>query len=107
MNVLILGATGLVGAHSLRLALAHPRIARVIAPTRKALSAHEKLTNPVSDGLQALIARVPEWAPDALICALGTTMAKAGSQASFREVDYVLPLRFAQAAKASARVRSL
>lgn len=101
MNVLILGASGLVGAHSLRLALAHPHFARVIAPTRKALPAHQKLTNPVSDRLQTLVARVPEWAPNALICALGTTMAKAGSETSFREVDYVLPLHFAQAAKAS------
>jgi uncharacterized protein YbjT (DUF2867 family) len=101
VNVLILGATGLVGSHTLRLALAHPDITQVIAPTRKALPAHEKLDNPVSDRLQALVARVPEWAPDALICALGTTMAKAGSKASFREVDYVLPLHYATAAKAS------
>jgi len=101
VKLLILGASGLVGAHTLRLALAHPHIAQVIAPTRKALPAHEKLANPVSDALQTLVARVPEWAPDALICALGTTMAKAGSKASFREVDYVLPLQFATAAKAS------
>jgi uncharacterized protein YbjT (DUF2867 family) len=101
VKVLILGASGLVGAHTLRLALAHPHIAYVIAPTRKALPAHEKLANPVSDRLETLVARVPEWAPDALICALGTTMAKAGSRALFREVDYVLPLRFATAAKAS------
>jgi uncharacterized protein YbjT (DUF2867 family) len=101
VNVLILGASGLVGAHTLRLALAHPHITYVIAPTRKALPAHEKLANPVSDRLQTLVSRVPEWAPNALICALGTTMAKAGSQASFREVDYVLPLNFATAAKAS------
>jgi uncharacterized protein YbjT (DUF2867 family) len=39
--------------------------------------------------------------PDALICALGTTMAKARSQASFREVGYLLPLRFATTAKSS------
>jgi uncharacterized protein YbjT (DUF2867 family) len=101
VKVLIIGASGLVGAHTLRLALAHPRIAHVFAPTRKALSGHVKLTNPVSDRLQTLVASVPEWAPDALICALGTTMAKAGSKASFREVDYVLPLRFASAAKSS------
>ena len=101
MKVLILGASGLVGAHTLRLALAHPRIAQVIAPTRKALPTHEKLTNPVSGSLQTLVASVPEWGPDALICALGTTMAKAGSRASFREVDYVLPLHFGTAAKAS------
>jgi uncharacterized protein YbjT (DUF2867 family) len=99
LKVLLLGASGLVGANTLRLALAHADIEHVIAPTRKALPPHEKLTNPVFDRLQPLVARVPEWAADALICSLGTTMAKAGSKAAFREVDYVLPLQFAKAAK--------
>jgi len=94
LKVLVLGASGLVGANTLRLALAHPDIEHVIAPTRKALPPHKKLTNPVSDRLQPLIAKVPEWAADALICSLGTTIAKAGSKAAFREVDYVLPLQF-------------
>jgi uncharacterized protein YbjT (DUF2867 family) len=99
LKVLILGASGLVGGITLRLALAHPAITRVIAPTRKALPPDKKLENPVSDRLQPLVARVPEWAADALICSLGTTMAKAGSKAAFREVDYVLPLQFAIAAQ--------
>ena len=89
----------MVGGITLRLALAHPDIGRVIAPTRKALPPHENLENPVADHLQSLVASVPEWAVDALICSLGTTMAKAGSQAAFREVDYVLPLEFAKAAQ--------
>jgi uncharacterized protein YbjT (DUF2867 family) len=99
LKVLVLGASGLVGANTLQLALAHPDIEHVIAPTRKVLPPHKKLTNPVSERLQPLVARVPEWAADALICSLGTTMAKAGSKAAFREVDYVLPLQFASAAK--------
>ena len=33
---------------------------------------------------------------DAVVCALGTTISKAGSKEAFREVDYVLPLAFAQ-----------
>jgi hypothetical protein len=41
-------------AHTLRLALAHPRTSRVIAAPRKALPAHDKLTSPVSDKLQTL-----------------------------------------------------
>ena len=35
---------------------------------------------------------------DAVVCALGTTKAKAGSQEAFRYVDYTLPLVFAKAA---------
>jgi uncharacterized protein YbjT (DUF2867 family) len=34
-----------------------------------------------------------------VFCALGTTIAKAGSQAAFRAVDYELPMRAARAAK--------
>ena len=34
---------------------------------------------------------------DALVCALGTTKAKAGSREAFRYVDYTLPLVFAKA----------
>src|ERR1700730_13502908 len=93
------GPTLEVGGITLRRALAHPDFEHVVAPTRKALPPHKKLDNPVSDRLQPLVARVPEWAADALICSLGTTMAKAGSKAAFREVDYVLPLQFAKAAQ--------
>src|SRR4029077_16120052 len=34
-----------------------------------------------------------------VFCTLGTTIAKAGSQAAFRAVDYELPMRAARAAK--------
>ena len=36
-----------------------------------------------------------------MVCALGTTRAKAGSAEAFREMDYGLPLAFARAAKRS------
>ena len=38
---------------------------------------------------------------DAVVCALGTTKAKAGSQEAFRYVDYLLPLEFAKASHAA------
>ena len=38
---------------------------------------------------------------DAVICALGTTKAKAGSEEAFRHVDYELPLVFARACHAA------
>ena len=37
MNLLLLGATGLVGRNVLAQALANPAVTRVIAPTRRAL----------------------------------------------------------------------
>ena len=87
-SILLLGATGLVGKEVLRRALADPRITRIVAPTRRALSEkHPKLANPIVD-FNALPADAPWWACDGAICTLGTTMKRAGSRDAFRKVDY-------------------
>jgi uncharacterized protein YbjT (DUF2867 family) len=96
MRVLLLGASGLVGRNALAKTLANPSITTVIAPTWKPLPPNTKLANPVCDQLELLLPQVPAWGVDAAICALGTTMAKAGSKGAFRQVDYVLPLAFAK-----------
>lgn len=90
-RLLLLGATGLVGSHALALALADPRVAHVVAPTRRPLPAHPKLENPVVD-FAALPRDAAWWAADGALCALGTTLRDAGSQAAFRrvDVDYVV-----------------
>ncbi len=111
MKILILGATGLVGKNVLRLALEDARIGQVIAPTRRSLPLHPKLVNPVAPELDALLPEAAHWAVDAVICAMGTTIGKAGSKAAFRHVDYVLPIAFAtrahqQGAEALALVSS-
>jgi uncharacterized protein YbjT (DUF2867 family) len=98
MKVLILGASGLVGRNALERALAHPSVTEVVAPTRKPLPLRRKLTNPIAEQLQLLVPEVATWRADAVICAMGTTIAKAGSKEAFREVDYVLPLSFARRA---------
>jgi len=105
--VLIAGATGLVGSHVLRLALDDARVSRVVAPTRSPLPPHPRLHNPVGE-LSAFPADAPWWAVDAVVCALGTTMAKAGSRAAFRAVDLDLPLLVARRSRAhGARVCAL
>jgi uncharacterized protein YbjT (DUF2867 family) len=98
MKLLLLGATGLVGKNVLAQALAHPAITSVVAPTRLPLAPHPKLVNPVSDRLESLLFEGVAQGADAVICALGTTIGKAGSKDAFREVDYVLPLAFARSA---------
>ena len=98
MNLLLLGATGLVGRSVLAQALANPAVTHVIAPTRRPLEPHSKLTNPVSDRLEALLSDGINQGIDRVICSLGTTIKKAGSKEAFREVDYALPLKFARAA---------
>jgi len=98
MRILLLGASGLVGKNVLAQALAHPAITSVVAPTRRPLAPHPKLINPVSDRLESLLPETVAGGVDAVVCALGTTISKAGSKEAFREVDYVLPLAFARSA---------
>jgi uncharacterized protein YbjT (DUF2867 family) len=98
MKVLILGATGLVGRNVLAKALAQPAVTQVMAPTRRPLTKHDKLMNPVAPRLELLLPEVASWGVDAAICATGTTIKKAGSKEAFRSVDHDLPLSFARLA---------
>jgi len=98
MKVLILGATGLVGRKALTQALARSEISQVIAPTRKPLPEQDKLVNPVAPKLEQLLPEVRSWRPDAVICATGTTIKKAGSKEAFHSVDHDLPFAYAQRA---------
>ncbi|WP_417068068.1 NAD(P)H-binding protein [Niveibacterium terrae] len=98
LTLLLLGATGAVGSQTLRLALADPRIARVVAPTRRPLPAHPKLANPVGESIAD--AAIPDGI-DAAICALGSTIRKAGSREAFAAIDRDLPVALASRAKAA------
>lgn len=104
LRLLLVGATGAVGREVLAAALAEPRIARVIAPTRRPLPPQPRLDNPVVD-LATLPADDPCWQVDAVICALGTTIRAAGSQAAFAAVDRDLALRVARLARAAGATR--
>lgn len=94
-TLLLAGATGLVGRNALQAALEDSRIERVVAPTRRPLDQHPKLQNPLVD-----FARLPVdadwWRVTSVVCALGTTQAKAGSTEAFRKVDHDYPLQIAQ-----------
>lgn len=96
-TILLAGATGLVGQSVLQLALADARVGKIVAPTRRPLSVHPKLENPLVD-FNALPADAPWWQVDSVICTLGTTMHQAGSTAAFRRVDFDYPLVVARLA---------
>lgn len=96
--LMVVGATGLVGQSVLLQALASPLVSSVVAPTRRALPPHVKLVNPVVD-FDALPEQATWWAVDGVVCALGTTIKKAGSPAAFHKVDHDLPLRVAELAR--------
>lgn len=101
MNLLLLGATGLVGSRTLELALSNRAFTEVIAPTRTPLATRDRLVNPVGSRLEDLVTLTMSHKPDAVICALGTTQAKAGSKEAFRYVDHELPVAFGKAAHAA------
>lgn len=96
MRLLLLGATGLVGSSTLKLALANPEISEVVAITRRPLAPQNKLLNPVSERIEELAKEARIWVGDAVVCALGTTAAKAGTKEGLRHVDYDLPFFFAK-----------
>ena len=100
MRVMLLGATGLVGGLTLRRLLDDPRCSAVVVPTRRPLAlTHGKLENPVLAFVA--LAHPPEWARvDAVICALGSTIAQAGSREAFHRIDHDYPLAFARLAQA-------
>lgn len=99
MKLLLAGATGLVGRAVLAQALTDPRVAHVVAPTRRPLEPHSKLENPLVD-FAALPADAAWWRVDAVVCTLGTTMRMAGSREAFRRVDHDYPLAVARLARA-------
>jgi uncharacterized protein YbjT (DUF2867 family) len=99
MRLLLLGASGLVGSRTLELALSSDAISELMAPTRNPLAPDKKLLNPVGSRLADLLPAVDSFRPDAVICALGTTMATAGSKEAFLHVDYELPIAFGKAAR--------
>ena len=89
-TVLLLGATGLVGRHTLPLLLEDDSITRVVTMSRRPLGvAHRKLQE-----LPFELEKMPDV--DQILCALGTTMKVAGSEEAFRKVDYDYPLEAAR-----------
>jgi len=100
-RVLLVGATGLVGTRIMQACVGRSDL-RLIALTRR------EAPMPQGARMEMLVADPAEWeqslatvAPDAVICALGTTWRRAGrDEAAFRAVDQELVLRVARAAKA-------
>ncbi|MGK5079847.1 NAD-dependent dehydratase [Janthinobacterium sp. HLX7-2] len=100
MQLILIGATGLVGSHVLQLALADARVTGVVASVRRPLPVHAKLQSPIVD-FDQLPPDAPWWQADAVICTLGTTMKVAGTRQVFRRVDHDYPLAVARLALAA------
>ncbi len=98
MTVVVAGGTGLVGQSLVaRLATARPGAVHVIG---------RRKPDGLPAGVASHVAAPEDWpalveslAPEAAVCALGTTIRDAGSQAAFRAVDHDLVVNFARAAR--------
>ncbi len=97
-SAIVLGASGLVGSECLRILLAENAYDRVSALVRRPLGFdHPKLTQE-QIAFERLAEARTSWSVDAVFCALGTTIKKAGSQTAFRLVDHDYPLAAARCA---------
>lgn len=97
-KLLIVGATGLVGEHVVRQALADKRISRVIALTRRPIATSDKLENVVIN-FSDMPDQAAWWVVDGVISALGTTHAKTKPRSAYRAIDYDYPLAVARRAR--------
>jgi uncharacterized protein YbjT (DUF2867 family) len=99
-TALVVGATGLVGGECLKTLLAAGPYERVIALTRRPLQQqHPRLVETIVD-FDKLEELEPFPAAD-VFCAIGTTIAKAGSQADFLKVDFEYPRIIAERSAAA------
>ncbi len=99
MKVLLLGATGLVGNECLQLLIAEKRVSEIRVFSRSPLVLSDNKINVVCAPLDEMNKHSSFFEVDALLCALGTTIKKAGSQQAFRLVDYEYPVTAASIAK--------
>lgn len=107
-SVLVAGASGLVGRQVLAHLARDQRFSRYVVLTRRPLTLHSdpRLELHVVD-FRTVDRFAAGFPVDAVICALGTTIRKAGSKEAFRQVDLEYPLRLAELAAANRSDRFL
>ncbi len=94
------GASGLVGGFALDLALSDAAFGTVVSFGRRPSGrASDKLIERAVDFAAFDAGDAP--APRAAVCALGTTIKKAGSREAFRAVDFDAVMAFAKGARAA------
>ena len=107
-TALLLGATGLVGRHTLARLAADARWSRVVTLDRRPLTRASDTHEPTVvdfDRLDDLDSAL--WACDDVFCALGTTIKQAGSRDAFRRVDLGIPAQAARLARAAGATQML
>jgi len=101
-SAVILGASGLVGGHLLRVLASDPAYGTIKAFTRRPLDlSRGTVREVVVDFDIAESYRIHLAGVDDVFCCLGTTIKAAGSQQAFRKVDLEVPVAVAREAHAA------
>ncbi|WP_141734959.1 NAD(P)H-binding protein [Oligoflexus tunisiensis] len=100
MQAVIVGATGLVGGWVIQELLAEPGCTQLTSIGRRAQTPQVKKWSERIGPMNDLEPLLKDMNADVAFCCLGTTIKKAGSQSAFEEIDWHLPIRFAQAIRA-------
>jgi uncharacterized protein YbjT (DUF2867 family) len=94
-SALVVGASGLVGSHLLRLLLEDDTYSCIVVLTRKSLDfEHPKLVERVVN-FDQLDQHQDLMKAEDVFCCLGTTIKAAGSQEAFRKVDFTYVVQIA------------
>lgn len=93
MHLLLVGSTGLVGSHVLKLSLQDERVTKVTVISRRPIELKHPKLNIEIVNFDLLNEQASWWKADAVICTLGTTIKKAKSKEAFKKVDYTYPLK--------------
>jgi uncharacterized protein YbjT (DUF2867 family) len=98
-TAIIIGATGLVGSTLVEQILENPAYSKVVLLLRKPLNiSHLKLVQEIIDFDKPDTSKI---VGDDLFCAMGTTLAKAGSKEAQYKIDCTYPFEIGKIAKAN------
>jgi len=97
-TALIVGATGLTGGYCLRNLLKDDRYERITTLTRNPIPHQNPKLQTIQIDFDQLSNEADLFAANDVFCCLGTTIAKAGSRAAFRKVDFGYSLAIAEKA---------
>lgn len=100
-TALLLGATGLVGRHTLARLARDGRWTRVVTLARRPIERASPTHTPHVVDFDRLADAAALFACDDVFCALGTTIKEAGSQGAFRRVDLEIPAEAARLARSA------
>ncbi|HET9425457.1 MAG TPA: NAD(P)H-binding protein [Gemmatimonadaceae bacterium] len=95
-SVLVVGGTGLVGREVVRQLSTDPGVKRIVMAVRRPVSSLPPKVEAHVVDFENLDAYGGLFSVDQIVCALGTTIRKAGSRDAFRRVDYEYPLAVAR-----------